>query len=63
MVLTQGGPGSVTQFLSVYLYKIGFKFLNLNYAAAVSVCVVLVAIAIFFVLNRLLHTEETGGAN
>lgn len=63
MVLTQGGPGSVTQFLSIYLYKIAFKFLNLNYAAAVSVYVVLMAIAIFFVLNRLLRTEETGGAN
>jgi multiple sugar transport system permease protein len=61
MVLTQGGPGSVTQFLSVYLYKIGFKFLNLNYAAAVSIFVVLVAVSVFFVLNRLLQTEEAGG--
>lgn len=63
MVLTQGGPGSVTQFLSVYLYKIAFKFLNLNYAAAVSIYVVIVAIIIFFALNRLLRAEESREAN
>jgi multiple sugar transport system permease protein len=63
MVLTQGGPGATTQFLSVYLYKVAFKFLNLNYASAISFYVVLVALIIFVVLNRVLHREESGGEN
>ncbi|MGQ9600737.1 MAG: carbohydrate ABC transporter permease [Anaerolineae bacterium] len=58
MVLTQGGPGTVTQFLSVYVYKIGFKFLNLNYAAAASIMIIVVVILIFMLLNRLLRIEE-----
>jgi len=60
MVLTQGGPGTVTQFLSVYIYKLGFKYLNLNYAAAVSIYVIVVAVIIFYGLNRLLRAEEVG---
>lgn len=61
MVLTQGGPGSVTQFLSVYLYKIAFKFMNLNYAAAISFYVILFAIMIFYMLNKALRFEDAGG--
>jgi multiple sugar transport system permease protein len=63
MVLTQGGPGTVTQFLSVYIYKLGFKYLNLNYAAAVSIYVIVVAVIIFYALNRLLRAEGTGGTH
>lgn len=63
MVLTQGGPGTVTQFLSVYIYKVGFKFLNLNYAAAASIIVIAVVILIFMALNRLLRIAEGGEAN
>ncbi len=63
MVLTQGGPGTVTQFLSVYIYKVGFKFLNLNYAAAASIMVIAVVILIFMALNRLLRIAEGGEAN
>jgi multiple sugar transport system permease protein len=63
MVLTQGGPGTVTQFLSVYIYKLGFKYLNLNYAAAVSFYVIIVAVIIFYALNRVLRSQETGEAH
>jgi multiple sugar transport system permease protein len=61
MVLTQGGPGTVTQFLSVYIYKLAFKYLNLNYAAAVSIFVIALAVIIFWALNRLVRVEEAGG--
>ncbi len=59
MVLTQGGPGSVTHFLSVYIYKIAFKFLNLNYAAAISFLVIILAVIIFIILNKILRSEKT----
>ncbi len=57
LVLTGGGPGASTEFLSLYLYRIAFKFFNLNYAAALSMYILLVASLAFFVLERLLGRE------
>ena len=35
--LTGGGPGTATETISFYLYRIAFKQFDLGYAAAVSV--------------------------
>jgi multiple sugar transport system permease protein len=35
-VMTQGGPGTSTQVLSLYTYKWGFKFFEMGYAAALA---------------------------
>jgi multiple sugar transport system permease protein len=35
-VLTQGGPGTSTEVLSLYTYKWGFKFFEMGYAAALA---------------------------
>lgn len=35
-VLTQGGPGTSTEVLSLYTYKWGFKFFELGYASALA---------------------------
>lgn len=35
-VLTQGGPGTSTEVLSLYTYKWGFKFFQMGYAAALA---------------------------
>src|SRR5205807_896653 len=51
-VLTMGGPGAATEFLSLYLYKIAFKFSNLNYASALALSVVIVVSIVFAVLLR-----------
>lgn len=59
LVLTGGGPGAATEFLSVYLYRIAFKFFNLSYAAALSLFVLLVASVAFAVLGRYLGREVT----
>jgi multiple sugar transport system permease protein len=59
LVLTGGGPGATTEFLSVYLYRIAFKFFNLNYSAALSLFVLLVASVAFTVLTRYLGREVT----
>ncbi|MGH8555756.1 MAG: carbohydrate ABC transporter permease, partial [Gammaproteobacteria bacterium] len=42
LVLTAGGPGAATEFISVYLYRIAFKFFDLSYAAAIGLYVVVV---------------------
>lgn len=40
-ILTYGGPGSVTQVVSFYIYKVGFTTFRSGYAAALSILVLL----------------------
>lgn len=56
-VLTAGGPGAATEFLSLYLYRVAFKFFDLSYAAALSLFVLLVTSVAFTVLSRYLVRE------
>jgi len=56
-VLTMGGPGSATEFLSLYLYKIAFKFSNLNYASALAIYVVIIVSVVFALTSRYLSEE------
>jgi multiple sugar transport system permease protein len=57
LVLTGGGPGASTEFLSLYLYRVAFKFFNLGYAAALSLFVLIVASLAFAILSRYLGRE------
>jgi multiple sugar transport system permease protein len=57
LVLTGGGPGSATEFLSVYLYRVAFKFFDLSYAAAISFYILAAASVVFTLLQRWLVTE------
>ena len=56
-VLTMGGPGAATEFLSLYLYKIAFKFSTLNYASALALYIVLGVSVIFALFGRYLSEE------
>jgi multiple sugar transport system permease protein len=56
-ILTGGGPGTTTEFLSLYLYRIAFKFSDLPQASALAV-MVMVGMTIFYtVILRFLPTE------
>ena len=57
LVLTAGGPGAATEFISVYLYRVAFKFFDLGYAAAIGFYVVIVTSVLFSRLSRWLATE------
>lgn len=46
IVMTQGGPGASTETLSLYIYRVAFKFWNLSYAAAISFLFLIMVIAI-----------------
>lgn len=35
-ILTQGGPGTATETISLYIYRTAFRFYNFGYAAAMS---------------------------
>lgn len=53
-MMTKGGPGGATEVLPWYLYTAGFTDLNLGYAAAMAVLmIVLVTLASQFLVRRL----------
>jgi multiple sugar transport system permease protein len=45
-ILTQGGPGTATETVSLYIYRTAFRFSNFGYAAAMSF-VLLIATMLF----------------
>jgi multiple sugar transport system permease protein len=57
-VLTGGGPGSTTQLLSIYLYRVGFKFFDAGEAAALSVMVLVGMSLLYSVATRVLPLER-----
>jgi multiple sugar transport system permease protein len=57
-ILTGGGPGTTTQLLSLYMYRIEFKFFDMGQAAALAV-VVLVSISVLYgLVTRVLPLER-----
>jgi multiple sugar transport system permease protein len=57
-VLTGGGPGSTTRFLSLYLYQVAFPFNDLGQASALAV-LVMAAMTIFYsIISRFLPAER-----
>jgi multiple sugar transport system permease protein len=52
--LTKGGPGTMTETISIYAYVMGFQQFETSYTAAMAfVVIVLLAISITFVLRRM----------
>lgn len=54
-MLTQGGPGSSTETISFYAYRLGFRFLDIGQAAAVSFILLLAVIALTLLLLRFMR--------
>lgn len=57
-ILTGGGPGATTQFLSLHLYQIGFKFSDLGQASALAVVVMIVMSILYTLVSRVLPLER-----
>ena len=57
-VTTSGGPGTSTQTLSVYMYKVGFSQFDLGYANALSILLLLVIGAFTLLYSVLLRAPE-----
>lgn len=57
-VLTGGGPGTTTQFLSLYIYRIGFKFSDLGQASALAVLVMVTMILFYTIVSRFLPADR-----
>ncbi len=58
--LTNGGPGTSTETLSFYIYKVGFQFFRLGYGAAAAFVLLVILSILLTRLLRLLHTAWQG---
>ncbi|MBI2941160.1 MAG: sugar ABC transporter permease [Chloroflexi bacterium] len=56
-VLTGGGPGGLTEIVSVYVFKTGFKFFDMGYASALSYILVAIAAVLSMIYVLLLSRE------
>lgn len=54
-MLTQGGPGKVTETISFYAYRLGFRFLDIGQAAAVSFILLAAVIVLTVILLRIMR--------
>lgn len=57
-VMTAGGPGNSTMVTELYVYLQGFRYNQMNLAAAASVLILVVTIIIIFIQFRLRESEE-----
>ena len=57
-VMTYGGPSNVTEALSLYVYRQGFRHYETGYAAALSIVMLLIIIAIGQVFLKLIGGRE-----
>jgi len=53
-MLTQGGPGTATQYVSIFLYRLGLISWNLSQAAALSLIILLIVIIVSNVVTKVI---------
>ncbi len=58
-ILTGGGPGTTTQLLSLYLYRVEFKYFDSGQAAALAVLVLVSFSILYRLISRALPLERT----
>lgn len=56
-LVTQGGPGTATEILNVYLYRVAFVFLNGGQAAALGLILLIITIAATMGLLRVTEVQ------
>jgi len=57
-ILTEGGPGSATETISLYIYRTAFRFGDFGYAAAMSFVLLILTNIISLFYIRLLQRQE-----
>jgi multiple sugar transport system permease protein len=63
--ITQGGPGSASETINLYLYSVAFVYYDVGYGSAIAVVffVIIVLLAAFMLyMRQKLHWNQTGGA-
>ena len=57
ILLHGGGPGSSTELLTIFAYKLNFKFWNLGYGSAAVAILFLISFIISFFFVKLTYKE------
>jgi multiple sugar transport system permease protein len=57
-IMTEGGPGSVTEVSNIYAYRINFRFWNLGYGAAVVTLLFMVSFVVCFLFVQIATRKE-----
>lgn len=57
-ILTNGGPGNVTELLSTYMYKKAFGADQFGYGSAVAVFIIVESMMVVFILQKLFREKE-----
>ena len=63
--ITQGGPGSASETINLYLYSVAFVYYDIGYGSAIAVVffvLIVVLAAIMLYMRQKLHWNQTGGA-
>ena len=58
-MLTKGGPGSSTETMSFFAYKVGFSFFEVGESSAICIVILLVTTLVCQALNKLIADEWT----
>jgi multiple sugar transport system permease protein len=59
LVMTKGGPGTASETLTFYIYKVTFQYLDLGYGAAASWILIAIALSLTAVYFLLLVSRRT----
>lgn len=57
-VLTNGGPGTSTTTLSIYIYKTAFRFFNMGQASAASIIMMLILMVVVIIIIKKIRILE-----
>lgn len=60
-IMTGGGPGTISELLSIYAYRVNFKTWNLGYGAAVSFMVYLVVLILCSIFYKAVYWKTAAG--
>ncbi len=64
--ITQGGPGSASETINLYLYSVAFIYYDLGYGSAIAVIffvlIIILAAMLLYLRQRTVWTEIGGGA-
>jgi len=63
--ITQGGPGSASETINLYLYSVAFVYYDIGYGSAIALVffvLIVVLAAVMLIMRQRMHWNETGGA-
>jgi multiple sugar transport system permease protein len=60
-VLTQGGPGDLTESISLYIYRVGLYFFDPSYAACLTMAVMVIVTIIITLYMRFIYRGASFG--